>query len=117
MRPILLHIALFATLLATGAFVIGGTAVGLGAMAGGAVALVNGLGLAWIVDRLVHGTMRQKTLVSVVLCLKFGVLAAVSALLIVGLGVHPVGFLVGVTALVLGSMSGATVANLVGEEI
>lgn len=118
MRSIFIHIAVFAAILTAGAFLVGGAEVARGAAAGGVLALANGLALCWVVLRIVHGTMRQKAAVAVVMATKLGVLAVVSWALIAKWGVHPVGFLVGVTALVLGSLSGATAGHrqMAGEE-
>jgi hypothetical protein len=111
MRPILPHIAVFAAILTAGAMLVGGPQVALGAAAGGAVAIANWLALRWVAHRIVNGTMGQRAAVTVVLCSKMGVLAVVSWALIVKWGLHPVGFLVGVTALVLGVFSGATASQ------
>jgi hypothetical protein len=118
MRPILMHIAVFAVVLTGGALLVGGAPVAHGAAAGGAVAVANWLALRWVALRILNGTVQQRAAVVVLMSAKLGVLGVVSWVLLVQWGLHPVGYLVGLTALVFGALTGApaTHRQLAGEE-
>lgn len=111
------HISAIAALLAAGTFLVGGVGPGLGALAGGAVAVANWLGLRWITVRIVQGSTRQRAGVSVLLALKLAAVGAVCWAMIVDWGLHPLGFLVGVSAFALGTLTGsATTRGMIEEE-
>lgn len=104
---ILAHIAAFAVLLAAGAFLLGGARVGLGALVGGAVAVVNWAAWWWLARRIVSATPRQRAATSVLMAFKLGALGVLCWALVVHWGVNPLGFLVGVSAFVLGILAGS----------
>lgn len=116
MGRILRHIAAFAALLTAGAFLVGGVEPGLGALAGGVVAVANWIALRWTAERVLVGGSGQRAAMSLLLVLKLAAVGAVCWALIVNWGTHPVGFLVGVSAFVLGTLIGSSHDQPMAEE-
>lgn len=116
MGRILLHIAAIAALLTAATFLVGGVRPGVGALAGGAVAVANWAGLKWLGERIVRGGGRQRAAVAVLMMLKLAAVGAVCFALVVRLGIHPLGFLVGLSAFALGTMTGSAQGQAMVEE-
>jgi hypothetical protein len=102
-----LYVAVAGAILALGAFLVGGPVTGLGAAAGGAVAVLNFVALRFLLGRFVAAPDARKGGVMALLVMKLGVVGAICWFLIVGLGVDAVGFAVGLGALLLGIMMGS----------
>ncbi|MFW6050332.1 MAG: ATP synthase subunit I [Myxococcota bacterium] len=115
MGRILTNIAAFAAVLTAGAFLVGGVEPGIGALAGGAVAMANWVSLRWLGERIVGGGA-GRVAASVLLAFKLVVLGIVCWLLIGRFGAHPVGFIVGVSAFVLGTLVGSSQGRTAAEE-
>ncbi|MCZ7681993.1 MAG: hypothetical protein M5U28_25645 [Sandaracinaceae bacterium] len=104
---ITLYVAGTSALLALVMLAIGGVASGLGALAGGALAVANWLALRWVGLRILVASDKGRAVWSALLALKMGaLLAIVWAILSTGL-VDPTGFTVGLSGLVLGALLGA----------
>ena len=103
------QVAVIGGMLALIAFAIGGATMGLGALVGAGVALLNFIGLRWLLAPLAgHATQLSQGGAMGLLVLK---LAATSALCWVLLGVlhlDPIGFAIGLSALVLGVTLGSS---------
>ncbi|MDH3818186.1 MAG: hypothetical protein OES21_06200 [Myxococcales bacterium] len=103
------HVA-FAALALTGlAFVLGGVSIGIGAAVGGIVATLDAWAITWLASRIVNGAgFIGRGLAAGLLGAKLVVLLAVCWALLARWGVDPLGFSVGLGALVLGMLySGA----------
>ena len=88
-----------------GAWVFGGTAMGTSALAGAAIGFGNWIALRWIGAKLVRAAGAKKAAV-LLLMLKMGALLGVSAVLLLTGVVQPLGFLIGLGALVIGGAVG-----------
>jgi len=108
---ITLSVAVAGVVLASLAWLLAGATVGLGAAVGAGVALANWLVLRWVMGRLMRGTTRSRSGLMVLLALKMGALMAVCWVLVAVLGVDPVGFAIGMGALVFGVVAGAALAG------
>ncbi len=99
-----------AALVLTGlAFVLGGGSVGMGAAIGGIVAGLDAWAITWLASRIVSGAgFLDRGFAAGLLGAKLVVLLAVCWALLARWGVDPIGFSVGLGALVLGMLySGA----------
>ena len=92
------------------AFLMGGLALALGAAIGGAVATMNWVFLRWLTVAITTGSMQKRAGVTFLLVLKFGVMIAVCWALIARWGIHPVGFAVGLGALVVAVFVGTAMS-------
>jgi len=103
------HVAVAAVVLSGLAFVLGGPAVGMGAIVGGVVAALDAWAITWLASRIVGGAgFISRGFAAAMLGAKLGVLLAVCWALLARWGVNPLGFSVGLGALVLGMLySGA----------
>ncbi|MFW5920402.1 MAG: ATP synthase subunit I [Polyangiales bacterium] len=112
-----LYVAWLAALLTAGAFVLGGTGMAVGALMGGVVAIANWLALRWLALRVVRGSVKKQGAMMVLLTLKMGALFALCWLLIARFGLDAAGFLIGISAFVVGLIA-ASVHGLLapGEE-
>ena len=105
---IALHIALAGALTVAGALAIGGVDAAIGAFAGAAVAWVNWRALRWLTLRiLAEGSNKKRASAAILLAAKLGALAAVCWVLLAVVGVHSIGFALGLGALVLGVATGS----------
>ena len=98
----------------------GGASIGFGALVGGVLAVANLYALRWLAERLLRADDRGKVLWSSVLAIKLaGVLGLAWAILATGM-VNPIGFGLGLSGLVLGSLAGGFAAAMTstptGEE-
>jgi hypothetical protein len=92
------------------AFGLGGVSFGVGALTGSIVALANWVGFRWLGTRVAQGSVRGRGGAAVLLALKMGVLVFVCWALVVRLGVHPLGFLLGMGTFVAGILVGSSLA-------
>lgn len=102
-----LAIAGAGVVLTVGAFAIGGTHTGVGALCGAIIATLNWLAMRWIMQRLVHGTNKSRANVAIFMPLKFAALFAVCWFLLTRGRIDPIGFAIGLSALLLGVFAGA----------
>lgn len=110
-----LNVALAGAVLTVIVFAIGGLGPAVGAAAGAVVAVVNFVGLRWLVMRLIYGPERSRGATAVMLAMKMAFVLAVIWILLAKAGVHPIGFAVGFSALFIGfAMAGKNV--LTAEE-
>lgn len=103
------HVAVAALVLTGLAFVLGGVNVGIGAAVGGVVATLDAWAITWLASRIVNGAgFIGRGFAAGLLGAKLVVLLAVCWALLARWGVDPIGFSVGLGALVLGMLySGA----------
>lgn len=101
-----LYVAAFAALLVAIGFAVG-TSVGIGAIAGGVVALGNAYALRWLVTAITKAEPSQRTAISLALMGKTGAILAIAAGLLFYFRLDPVGFALGIGALVLGLVVGS----------
>lgn len=106
-----LYVSAFAAILVAVGFAVG-FETGLGALGGAAVALANAFALRWLVSAMLTGDPARRAGMSLTLMLKTGVILAISAGLLFGARLDPVGFAIGIGALVLGLVVGAAHFNL-----
>ena len=103
------HVAVAALVLTGLAFVLGGAGIGVGAAVGGVVATLDAWAITWLASRIVNGAgFIGRGFAAGLLGAKLVVLLAVCWALLGRWGVDPLGFSVGLGALVLGMLySGA----------
>lgn len=103
------HVAVAAVVLAGLALVLGGPTVGTGAVVGGVVAVLDAWAITWLASRIVDGAgFISRGFAAALLGAKLGLLLAICWALLARWGVDPLGFSVGLGALVLGMLySGA----------
>ena len=101
------YVAVAALALAGLAFVLGGVSVGIGAIIGGIVAALDAWAITWLASRIVSGAgFIGRGFAAAMLGAKLVVLLAVCWALLARWGVDPIGFSVGLGALVLGMLYG-----------
>ena len=87
------------------AFVLGGPVVGRGALIGGALATLDAWAITWLAKRIVSGAgIIGSGVAAGLLAAKLGVLLAVCWALLSRWGADPLGFSVGLGALVIGML-------------
>ncbi len=103
------NVAVAALVLTGLAFVLGGVSVGIGAIAGGVVGVLDAWAITWLASRIVGAAgFISRGFAAGLLGAKLVVLLAVCWALLARWGVDPLGFSVGLGALVLGMLySGA----------
>ncbi|MDH3726604.1 MAG: hypothetical protein OER77_03655 [Myxococcales bacterium] len=106
-KQVMKFVALAGVTLALLAAVIGGTAVGVGAVVGAIVASLDALVLIKLTARIASGRVRSQRIAAVLLGAKLAVLGAVCWALLARWGVNPIGFGVGFSAMVLGVLYAA----------
>jgi hypothetical protein len=89
-----------------------GVSTGLGALAGAAVAIANALALRWLVGAMLEADPAKRAGTSFTLLAKTAVVLALSAALLFSTHIDPVGFAIGIGALVLGLVLGSAHHNL-----
>jgi len=106
------HVAVAAIMLAGLGLVLGGVRVGVGAAVGGVVATLDAWAITWLASRIVGGAgFIGRGFAAALLGAKLVVLLTVCWALLARWGVDPLGFCVGLGALVLGLLySGADLA-------
>jgi hypothetical protein len=107
------HVAVAALLLTVLGFVLGGVTVGMGAAIGGVVAVLDTWAIIWLVSHVVlgAGVVRQGIAVAL-LVTKLIVLLAICWALLARWGADPVGFSLGLSALVVGMLYAAAMLSL-----
>lgn len=99
------HVAAAGLMLVGLAFVLGGSTVGAGAIVGAVVATLDALAITWLASRIVDGAgFVGRGLASALLGAKLVVLLGVCWALLARWGVDPLGFSIGLGALVLGML-------------
>ncbi len=106
-----LYVGAFAALLVVIGFAVG-TSVGIGAIAGAVVALANAYALRWLVSRITSPDAAgdlpsRRSGFSLALMAKTGAILAIAAVLLFYFRLDPVGFALGIGALVLGLVVGS----------
>ncbi|MFW2387779.1 MAG: ATP synthase subunit I [Polyangiales bacterium] len=97
-------VAVAAMLLTALAFALGGTEVGLGAAVGGLVAVVDAWAIIWLVSQVLTGAGLSRAIAVALLASKLIILLAVCWALLARLAINPIGFSVGLSALVVGML-------------
>jgi hypothetical protein len=105
---ITLHVAAVGAILSGIAFLVVGGDPAIGTLVGSVAAVLNWVALRWLIARLASGETRSKAGVAVLLGLKMAALMAVCYALIARFDVHPVGLAIGLGALPLGVILGAS---------
>ncbi len=98
------YVAIAAVLLAALAFAIGGTEVGIGAAVGGVVALVDAWAIIWLVSEILTGAGLSRAIAVALLASKLIIVLAICWALLTRLAINPMGFAVGLGALVVGML-------------
>jgi hypothetical protein len=99
------YVAVSAIVLVGLAFVLGGTVVGVGAVIGGVVATLDAWAITWLAKRIVTGAgFIGSGMAAGLLGVKLVVLLAVCWALLARWGADPLGFSVGLGALVIGML-------------
>lgn len=98
------YVAVAAILLTVLAFALGGPEIGLGAAVGGMVALVDAWAIIWLVSQVLTGAGLSRAIAVALLASKLIVLLAVCWALLARLAINPIGFSVGLSALVVGML-------------
>ena len=118
MSRITIYIAGCSAVLAGLCFVAGGLSLGLSAIVGGVVAVLNWLAMRWIGERVMVANERGRVRWGVLFALKMAAVVAVIGLLLEFGGVDPLGFMIGmsgfVAGLLLGGFTHAASADPVG---
>lgn len=115
MDKVTYYVAGLGALLALGAFALGGPAWGLGALVGALVAVANWIALKWIGSRVMGGSVKKRGALMVLLALKMGALFVLCWLLLARYGLHPVGFMLGISAFAGGILAAAFRTIAAGE--
>lgn len=98
------YVAVAAVLLTALAFALGGTEIGLGAAVGGLVAVVDAWAIIWLVSQILTGAGLSRAIAVALLASKLIILLAVCWALLARLAINPIGFSVGLSALVVGML-------------
>lgn len=106
-----LYVSASAAVLVAAGFAVG-VSTGLGALAGAAVAIANALALRWLVGAMLKADPAKRAGMSFTLLAKTAVVLALSAALLFSTHIDPVGFAIGIGALVLGLVLGSAHHNL-----
>ena len=99
------YVAVAAVVLAGLALVLGGASIGTGAAVGGLVATLDAWAITWLASRIVGGAgFLSRGFAAALLGAKLVILLSVCWALLARWGVDPLGFSVGLGALVLGML-------------
>lgn len=107
------YVAVAALVLTALGFVVGGISVGIGAAIGGVVAVLDTWAIIWLVTQIVlgGGVVRQGVAVAL-LVTKLGLVLAICWALLARWGADPVGFSLGLGALVVGMLYAGAMLSL-----
>jgi hypothetical protein len=107
------YVAVAALVLTALGFVVGGISVGIGAAIGGVVAVLDTWAIIWLVTQIVlgAGVVRQGVAVAL-LVTKLGLVLAICWALLARWGADPVGFSLGLGALVVGMLYAGAMLSL-----
>jgi hypothetical protein len=116
-----LAVPFFAAVIALVSFAVWGGARGLGAAAGGSLAVANWFALRWIAMRITRGEATQRLQVGFLLIAKLGLLVALVFVLISRLQLDLLGVLLGLSTLfvapvISGLFQGSQAASAAQEE-
>ena len=101
------YVAIAALVLVALGFLFGGAMVGVGAIAGGVVAVFDAWALTWLAVRVVSGAgFMSRGFAATLLGMKLVFLLGVCWALLARFGLDPIGFCLGLGALVLGMLYG-----------
>jgi len=101
------YVAIAAVALVALGFLLGSATVGVGAIAGGVVAVLDAWALTWLAVRVVSGAgFMSRGFAAALLGVKLFFLLGICWALLARFGVDPVGFCLGLGALVLGMLYG-----------
>ena len=106
-RPISLSIALVGLILSGAVYLLGGAFSGGSAAVGAVIALGNWFVFAWVVSRVTKGRTRNRLGLGMTLGVKMTALMALVSVLISQRLVEPIGFAVGLSAIVVGLCIGS----------
>lgn len=81
-------------------YLLGGAHAGVGAAWGGGLSVANWLALRWVMQQVATGSTRKRTILMALLVLKMGLLGAICWVLVVRVQVEPLGFILGLGAMV-----------------
>jgi len=102
-----LYVGAFGAILVAVCFMVSAS-VGIGALAGAGVALVNAFAMRWLVSAAIKSDPAKRASVSLLLMTKTGLILGLSAIALCFGRVDPIGFALGIGALVLGLVVGAS---------
>ncbi len=101
------YVAVAAVALVAFGFLLGGTTIGIGAFIGSVVAVLDAWALTWLGVRVVSGAgFMSRGFAAALLGVKLFLLLGVCWALLARFGVDPMGFCIGLGALVLGMLYG-----------
>ena len=107
------YVAIAAAALIAFGFLLGGTTVGIGAMVGGVVAVLDAWALTWLAVRIVSGAgFMGRGFAALLLGVKLVLLLGICWALLASFDIDPVGFSLGIGALVLGMLYGGAELSL-----
>lgn len=107
LQRITLYVVGSSVLLTALAFVVGGVTMGVGAVVGGTLAVLNWLAMRWVGQRLLVASDKGRIVWGTLLGLKMALLLAITWMILSTGLVDPIGFTVGLSALMLGALAGA----------
>lgn len=96
------YVTMSALALTALAFVLGGVTVGVGAVVGGTVAVLDAFAMVWLAERMLEGAAAMRGFAAVLLGVKLVAVLAICWALMARWGVDPIGFAVGLSAIVVG---------------
>lgn len=94
-------------LLTIAAFGVGGADVGLGALVGAAFGSLNWMGMRWLAQRLMTANEKGRAVWGAMLVAKMALTLGATWLILATGVVEPLGFMIGLSGLVLGLLAGA----------
>lgn len=95
------YVIAFGVLTSVGALSIGGVDAGVGAFVGALVAMGNWFFLRWVTTKVASGSVRSKAPLMILLVAKMGFLGVVCWALITRWEIHPIGFVLGLSSMVV----------------
>ncbi|MBZ0116517.1 MAG: hypothetical protein K8H88_05975 [Sandaracinaceae bacterium] len=109
------YVGLSGALLSAIAFLLGGAALGAGALVGAAMALANWQAVRWLGKQLLKANDKGKMIWGTLLAVKMTAVLVIVWLVLSTGWVDPVGFAIGMSALVVGALIGAFTSALAPE--
>lgn len=106
-----LYVSAFAAILVAVGFAVS-VETGIGALAGAGVAIANAFALRWLVGAMLKADPARRAGMSLTLMAKTAVVLGISAALLFFGHLDPIGFAIGIGALVLGLVLGSAHHNL-----
>ncbi|MFO0712279.1 MAG: ATP synthase subunit I [Sandaracinus sp.] len=106
-----LYVSAFGAILVAVGFAMG-VETGIGALVGAGVATANAFALRWLVTAMLKADPERRAGMSLTLMLKTAVILGLAAALLFFAHIDPIGFAIGIGALVLGLVLGSAHHNL-----